>query len=178
MHSYAAAAAALAAADSVAVIGHVRPDADAIGSVCATVGALRQLGKQAVGLIGQADPFAENLLTIPGAREVELVDHLPEVDLIVTVDCGSIDRAGTLAGAIAARAEDTVVIDHHSSTGFRPRQPAGFRREIHTTVLGRLFDMMGSSEPPIAHAYAGLLTDTGFRWPCDAHLHAPHGHGS
>ena len=168
MHSYAAAAAALAAADSVAVIGHVRPDADAIGSVCATVGALRQLGKQAVGLIGQADPFAENLLTIPGAREVELVDHLPEVDLIVTVDCGSIDRAGTLAGAIAARAEDTVVIDHHSSNeGFGRVNLLDFDAESTTTVLGRLFDMMGIElEPPIAHAlYAGLLTDTGsFRW--------------
>ncbi|NLP38421.1 MAG: bifunctional oligoribonuclease/PAP phosphatase NrnA, partial [Corynebacterium pollutisoli] len=168
MHSYAAAAAALAAADSVAVIGHVRPDADAIGSVCATVGALRQLGKQAVGLIGQADPFAENLLTIPGAREVELVDHLPEVDLIVTVDCGSIDRAGTLAGAIAARAEDTVVIDHHSSNeGFGRVNLLDFDAESTTTVLGRLFDMMDIEfEPPIAHAlYAGLLTDTGsFRW--------------
>lgn len=168
MHSYAAAAEALAAADSVAVIGHVRPDADAIGSVCATVGALRQLGKQAVGLIGQADPFAANLLTIPGAREVELVDHLPEVDLIVTVDCGSIDRAGTLAGAIAARAEDTVVIDHHSSNeGFGRVNLLDFDAESTTTVLGRLFDTMGIElEPPIAHAlYAGLLTDTGsFRW--------------
>lgn len=168
MPSYAAAAEALVAADSVAVIGHVRPDADAIGSVCATVGALRQLGKRAVGLIGQQDPFAENLLTIPGAREVELADHLPEVDLIVTVDCGAIDRVGTLAGAVAARAEDTVVIDHHSSNeGFGRVNLLDFEAESTTTVLGRLFDMMGVElEPSIAHAlYAGLLTDTGsFRW--------------
>ena len=104
MHSYAEAARVITAADSVAVIGHVRPDADAIGSVGATVLALRQLGKQATGLIGQADAFAENLLTIPGAGEIGLVDKLPDVDLIITVDCGSIDRTGRLAGAIAADA--------------------------------------------------------------------------
>ncbi|GAB3708556.1 DHH family phosphoesterase [Corynebacterium nasicanis] len=168
MPYYEQAADALAAATSVAVIGHVRPDADAIGSVCATVGALRQLGKEAVGLIGQADPFAANLLTIPGAEEVQLADHLPDVDLIVTVDCGSIDRAGTLAGAIAARAEDTVVIDHHSSnSGFGRVNLLDFDAESTTIVLGRLFEIMGITlDPPIAHAlYAGLLTDTGsFRW--------------
>ena len=168
MHSYAEAAAAVTAARSVAVVGHVRPDADAIGSICATVLALRQLGKEAVGLIGQELPFAENLLTIPGAREVQLVDHLPEADLIITVDCGSIDRTGTLAGAIAARAEDTVVIDHHSSNeGFGRVNLLEFDAESTTTVLGRLFAELGIVlDEPIAHAlYAGLLTDTGsFRW--------------
>ena len=168
MHSYAEAARVITAADSVAVIGHVRPDADAIGSVGATVLALRQLGKQATGLIGQADAFAENLLTIPGAGEIGLVDKLPDVDLIITVDCGSIDRTGTLAGAIAARAEDTVVIDHHSSNeGFGRINLIEIDAESTTTILGRLFDVMGVTlDQPIAHAlYAGLLTDTGsFRW--------------
>ena len=168
MHSYAEAARAVAAARRVAVVGHVRPDADAIGSVCATVGALRQLGKEAVGLIGQADDFAANLLTIPGAGEVQLTDRLPDVDLIITVDCGSLDRAGTLANAISTRAEDTVVIDHHSSNqGFGRVNLIDLHAESTTSILGRLFDELGDTlDEPIAHAlYAGLLTDTGsFRW--------------
>ncbi|HHU67807.1 bifunctional oligoribonuclease/PAP phosphatase NrnA [Corynebacterium sp.] len=168
MHSYAEAAAAVTAARSVAVVGHVRPDADAIGSVCATVGALRQLGKEAVGLIGQTWPYAENLRTIPGAEEVQLVEELPDVDLIITVDCGSIDRTGRLAGAIAARVEDTLVIDHHASNvGFGAVNLLDFTAESTTTILGRLFEELGVElDVPIAHGlYAGLLTDTGsFRW--------------
>jgi len=144
VHSYAEAAAAVTAARSVAVVGHVRPDADAIGSVCATVGALRQLGKEAVGLIGQTWPYAENLRTIPGAEEVQLVEELPDVDLIITVDCGSIDRTGRLAGAIAARVEDTLVIDHHASNvGFGAVNLLDFQAESTTTILGRLFEELG-----------------------------------
>ncbi len=177
MHSYAEAAAAVTAARSVAVVGHVRPDADAIGSVCATVGALRQLGKEAVGLIGQTWPYAENLLTIPGAEEVQLVEELPDVDLIITVDCGSIDRTGRLAGAIGARVEDTLVIDHHASNpGFGAVNLLDFQAESTTTILGRLFEELGVElDVPIAHAlYAGLLTDTGsFRWGTPAmHMYA------
>lgn len=168
MHSYAEAAAAVTAARSVAVVGHVRPDADAIGSVCATVGALRQLGKEAVGLIGQTWPYAENLQTIPGAEEVQLVEELPDVDLIITVDCGSLDRTGRLAGDIAARVEDTLVVDHHASNvGFGAVNLLDFQAESTTTILGRLFEELGVElDVPIAHAlYAGLLTDTGsFRW--------------
>ncbi|QGU04866.1 DHH family phosphoesterase [Corynebacterium comes] len=168
MPPYAEAAAAIEAAHSVAVIGHVRADADAIGSVCATVGALRQLGKQAVGLIGQSHPFADNLRTIPGAEEIALADSLPDVDLIITVDCGSLDRTGTLATAVSARAQDTVVIDHHASNpGFGRVDLIDVQAESTTTVLGRLFEHLGVTlDQPIAHAlYAGVLTDTGsFRW--------------
>ena len=168
MTQYSEAASLIGQAQTVAVVGHVRPDADAIGSVCATVAALRQQGRQATGYIGQPGPFAANLLSIPGADEVELAAELPEVDLIITVDCGSIDRTGTLAGAIAARAEDTVVIDHHSSNpGYGHVDLIDAGAESTTTVLGRLFELLDVTlDKPIAHAlYAGLLTDTGsFRW--------------
>lgn len=168
MPPYAEAAAAVEAARSVAVVGHVRADADAIGSVCATVAALRQLGKQAVGLIGQPYPFADNLRTIPGAEEILLSDSLPDVDLIITVDCGSLDRTGTLAPAIAERSRDTVVVDHHSSNpGFGRVDLIDTEAESTTTILGRLFELLDVTlDKPIAHAlYAGLLTDTGsFRW--------------
>lgn len=166
--SYAETVAAVEAARCVAVVGHVRPDADAIGSVSATVQALRQLGKQAVGLIGQPQPFAANLLTIPGAEEIRLAHRLPEADLVITVDCGSLDRTGALATEIAARARDTVVIDHHSSNaGFGRVNLIDRHAESTTTILGDLFERLGVRlDRLIAHAlYAGLLTDTGsFRW--------------
>lgn len=168
MIPYIEAAALIRSAKSVAVVGHVRPDADAIGSVCASVAALKQLGKEAIGLIGQPYPFAANLLTIPGAEDVQLSDEIPNVDLIITVDCGSLERAGTLAAPIAQRADSTLVIDHHNSNpGFGVVNLLDLKAESTTTILGRLFEVLSVElNRDIAHGlYAGLLTDTGsFRW--------------
>ncbi|GAB2513085.1 Bifunctional oligoribonuclease and PAP phosphatase NrnA [Corynebacterium atrinae] len=168
MSLYAEAAAIIRPARKIAVVGHIRPDADAIGSVCATVTALRQLGKDAAGYIGQSHPFADNLLSIPGADEVILSDELPEVDLITTVDCGALDRTGSLAEDIGRRAGATLVIDHHSSNaGFGAVNLIVRDAESTTTILGRLFDVLEVQiDRHIAHClYAGLLTDTGgFRW--------------
>lgn len=168
MSLYAESAALIAPARTVAVVGHIRPDADAIGSVCATVAALRQLGKEATGFIGQPHPFADNLLSIPGADEVVLAGELPDVDLIITVDCGALDRTGALAEEIGRRAETTLVIDHHSSNaGFGAVNLIVRDAESTTTILGRLFDELEVQiDKHIAHClYAGLLTDTGgFRW--------------
>lgn len=168
MTQYSEAASLIGQAQTVAVVGHVRPDADAIGSVCATVAALRQQGRQATGHIGQPGPFAANLLSIPGADEVELAAELPEVDLIITVDCGSLDRAGALAEEIGRRADITLVVDHHSTnSGFGVVNLIDLDAESTTTILGRLFEELEIQlDERIAHClYAGLLTDTGsFRW--------------
>lgn len=166
--TYRAAARLIDAADTVTVVGHVRSDADAIGSVSALLLALRQLGKTATGVIGQPVPFAENLLSIPGAGEIRVGSELPPADLVITVDCGSLDRTGFLAEAIANQWEKTLVIDHHSSNpGFGRVDLLVAEAESTTTVLRELFRELGVViDRDIAHCiYAGLVTDTGnFRW--------------
>lgn len=156
------------AAESVAVVGHIRSDADAVGSVSALLLALRRLGKAAVGLVGQPVPFSANLLTIPGAGEIQVTDTLPPTDLIITVDCGSVERTGLLAGQITARAGRTLVIDHHASNpGFGAVDLVVPAAESTTTVLRDLIRELGVElDRDIAHCiYAGLVTDTGsFRW--------------
>lgn len=169
------AAALIEAAETVTVVGHVRSDADAIGSVSALVLALRQLGKQASGVVGQPEPFSANLLSIPGSGEIRITDELPDADLIVTVDCGSIDRTGFFAEAIAERCSQTLVIDHHASNpGFGKVNLLVREAESTTTVLHELFKVLGVKvDREIAHCiYAGLVTDTGsFRWG-RAEMHA------
>ncbi|MGP6172944.1 DHH family phosphoesterase [Corynebacterium sp. A21] len=163
-----AAVALIDAADTVTVVGHVRSDADAIGSVSALLLALRQLGKEAIGVIGQPTPFSANLLSIPAAEGIRISDELPSSDLVVTVDCGSIDRTGYFAEAIAERFEQTLVIDHHASnSGFGRVNLLVPEAESTTTVLHELFAELGVEvDRDIAHCiYAGLVTDTGsFRW--------------
>ncbi len=169
MPDFAAAARMIKAARSVTVVAHLRPDADAVGSACATVAALRQLGKQARAVVGQPMPIPQSLLTIPGADELRVVDRLPGgEDLIITVDCGSLDRTGMLANEIAAARARVLVIDHHASNpGFGVVDLIDDSAESTTTVLARLFDELRVTvDHDIAHClYAGLVTDTGsFRW--------------
>lgn len=151
----------------VAVVGHLRPDADAVGSVTAMVNALRSLGKKADGFIGQAQPLPANLLSIPGAGEITVSADLPAVDLVIAVDCGSLDRAGGLAEAVAA-APECIVIDHHASNpGFGTVNIIDSEAESTTLILFHLFTALGVKlDATLAHSlYAGLVTDTGsFRW--------------
>ncbi len=161
-------AAWLKTARSVVVLGHLRPDADAIGSVTALVAALQQRGISARGMIGQEQRFAENLYTIPGAEEIGRGDSLPEADVYVAVDCGSIDRTGLLSGQVEKAADRLIVLDHHASNpGFGALNHVAVRAESTTVILYDLFHLMGVElDPQIAHClYAGLVTDTGsFRW--------------
>ncbi|ALC06169.1 exopolyphosphatase [Corynebacterium deserti GIMN1.010] len=156
------------AAQSITVVGHLRPDADAIGSVTSTVLSLQQIGKEAVGAIGQTDSIPENLLTIPGSESVYFGDTLPESDLVIVVDCGSIERTGAFVDTIVDIKDKVIVVDHHATNpGFGEVNLIDVDAESTTTILYDWFDAMSIQiTPSIAHGlYAGLLTDTGcFRW--------------
>lgn len=98
-----------------------------------------------------------------------MVGELPGgEDLIITVDCGSLDRTGVLADDVAAARHRVLVIDHHASNpGFGEVDLIDDSAESTTVVLARLFDELGVTvDHDIAHClYAGLVTDTGsFRW--------------
>ncbi|MDY3126966.1 MAG: bifunctional oligoribonuclease/PAP phosphatase NrnA [Corynebacterium sp.] len=161
----------LTAANSVCVIGHVRPDADAIGSVSALRMGLERMGKDAVGVVGQRHPIPEALFSIPGAEEIEVIGTLPQgYDLYVTVDCGDLSRTGSVATEIAklADAGRVICIDHHASNaGFGSINLMDYEAESTTVVLYSLLEALKVPlDRNIAHAlYAGLVTDTGsFRW--------------
>lgn len=165
---WAEAVALIDAAETITVAGHIRSDADAVGSVTAMLLALRRLGKQVTGVVGQPMPFPANLLTIPAAEEILITDTLPDSDLVITVDCGSIERTGLLAGQISACHDKTLVIDHHASNpGFGAANLLVPEAESTTTVIRDLLTYLDVAlDRDIAHCiYAGLVTDTGsFRW--------------
>jgi hypothetical protein len=62
------AAAALASAPSVAVISHVNPEGDAIGTILGVAQSLRAAGKRAAAF--NADPLPPWLAHLPGAEEI------------------------------------------------------------------------------------------------------------
>nr|WP_246846870.1 bifunctional oligoribonuclease/PAP phosphatase NrnA [Corynebacterium sp. sy039] len=163
-----AASQAIIHAHKIVVVGHVNPDADAIGSACALVRVLENMGKQAQAVIGQRHLLDTELMHIPGATEVALADRLPEHDLVIVVDCGASSRTGTLQPEILAHPERVILIDHHTSNlGFGGINLIDRDAESTTTVLYDWFRFLDIAiDRDIAYAlYSGLATDTGgFRW--------------
>ncbi|AWB84222.1 DHH family phosphoesterase [Corynebacterium liangguodongii] len=164
---FAEVAATIAQARSVAVIAHVSPDADAVGSACALVAGIMKAGGTARAYIGQAHPHAENLSTVPFVDDIVYGHEPPTEELWVTVDCASADRTGAHAPAIAAAPERVVVVDHHASNpGFGATNLIVASESTTAMVRELLAHLQVDLDETIAHClYAGLVTDTGnFRW--------------
>lgn len=154
-------------ASKVAVLAHIKPDADAIGSACALVRGLQQIGIGARVYIGQPFPHADNLRSIPGVDEVCYAEPLPDEGLIVTVDCASVDRTGCYQTELAAQQERVIVLDHHRSNHGFGAQNLIIDSESTTTIIRELFTYLGVElDAELAYClYSGLVTDTGnFRW--------------
>lgn len=157
-------AAALAAAQSVAVVAHVRPDGDAVGSVCSASALLRQLGKQVATVLKDGVPAAYAWL--PGAQEV--VQELPSsADLLLVLDTPDALRSGFRDTVRAYGASGKLgLIDHHRSGELeRLAGPLAVRDQTAastTQLVAELARELGARiTPDIATGlYLGLATDT------------------
>ena len=158
------AVAALRQADSVLLIAHVTPDADALGSALALGLALRTLGKEVQVSVGEPRfevPASLNFL--PGLDLVVTPEQVTLTDVVVVCDTSSPERLGVLAERVSA-APISIAIDHHPTfNGFGtihvidPESPA-------TAALAlKIIDLLDVQlTRDIASAiYAGLATDTG-----------------
>lgn len=107
----AAIAQALKTSARTLIVCHTNPDGDCLGTGLALAIALERLGRAAV--VGSQDGVPETLTFLPGAaRIVAAVARDVAFDTAVTIECGSLDRAGTLKSAVAA-APTVIAIDHH-----------------------------------------------------------------
>src|SRR3954452_16564209 len=107
------AARSIAGASLVALACHVHPDGDALGSMLGLHHVLRAGGVSSVA------SFSEPFVGAPHYRELAGLDELSspcafpdEPDVMVTFDCGSLARLGSLETSAKA-ARELVVIDHH-----------------------------------------------------------------
>ena len=97
-------------AAKVAIVTHMNPDGDALGSVFAMCSFLqRVLRKDAV--IALADKVPGTLAFLKGRERI--VDFVPECDLVVCLDFNSFKRAGKLEADLRASNAAKVLIDHH-----------------------------------------------------------------
>ena len=159
IHPPAALVQALLKARSVALITHVNPDGDGLGSEAALGRALRSLGKTMA--LANSDPT-------PGQYAFLGLDAFGgdahACDLAVALDCPVLERLGERGRAAFAAAGATAVIDHHV-----PKEPFGGVAWIEegSAATGEMIEALlpelgAVLTPEIATAlYAALVNDTG-----------------
>ncbi|GAB2550176.1 DHH family phosphoesterase [Nocardia heshunensis] len=158
----------LAAAKSVTILCHVQPDADTIGSGLALAQVLRRRGVPVVVSFAEPAELPFAMRSLPATDLLVPADRVPrEVDVLVSVDCGSAGRLGALRDRLDSAAT-TLVIDHHrSNTRFGKVNVIDENAESTAGVIARILEAWGEPiDRDIAHClYAGLVTDTGsFKW--------------
>ncbi|MGB3014861.1 MAG: bifunctional oligoribonuclease/PAP phosphatase NrnA, partial [Candidatus Nanopelagicales bacterium] len=161
--------AALSDAQRVLLVGHVNPDADALGSALATGMALRSLGRD-LQVTFPDDPFEvpAGLRFLPGQDLVVAPESVVAADVVISMDASSGDRIGRLL-PIGEAAQTFIAVDHHAS--FLPF--AGINvvdaAVPATGMLAlELIDELGAelTADMAVCLYAAISSDTGsFRYP-------------
>jgi len=145
--------------DDFAIVAHVRPDGDSLGSQLALLLVLEALGKQ-VAVISH-DPIPSRYQALPGSDRVHVSTELDrQFGAVFVLECGTLDRPG-----IKEIDEQFIInIDHHHST-----QPFGMINWVEPSAcaVGEMIFRLAKAlkveiSPAIAtNVYVAVLTDTG-----------------
>jgi phosphoesterase RecJ-like protein len=154
-------------ASSVALACHLAPDGDALGSVLALHHLCRANGKASVASWPEPFTVAPHYRYLPGLDSATKPDDFPAApEVMLTFDCGSLDRLGGLAAAAqTARARgELIVVDHHSSNDHYGTINVVDTSAAATVVLVR--ELARRLAWPLNRdaavcLYTGLVTDTG-----------------
>jgi len=150
-------------AQRIGIVGHVRPDGDALGSMVALALAARNAGKDAVASFGEPFVLGDEFRFLDQTVLVPPSEFPDDLDLAIICDTGVLDRVGSVGPAIQG-ASRVLVIDHHVTPGtigdVRVVDPDA---AATTQLVFELLQRLGwEISRPIAEAlYTGLVTDTG-----------------
>ena len=143
------------AAEHIALIAHIHPDADTMGSACSMYAHLLRLHKKIT--LFCADAAVDRRLACIPWSEKTTVRWDDGADLAIAFDCGSPGRLG-----VAPRCP-LINIDHHTGNdGFGDLQMVDTDAVSTTAILLRWFEEEGIAvNPKMATAlYAGIAEDT------------------
>ncbi|MGH9265572.1 MAG: DHH family phosphoesterase [Acidimicrobiales bacterium] len=158
------AADAISAAPSLALACHHTPDGDALGSMLALHLLALAAGKESVASWPEPFQVAPHYDFLPGLQlATKPADYPSDPDVMVTFDCGSIDRLAEL-GAAARNARQLIVVDHHrTNDGYGTINLIEPEAAASAVVVRRLLDRLGwklTREAALC-LYTGLICDTG-----------------
>ncbi len=167
MSNFAEIGRALREHERFAVLSHVRPDGDALGSQLALGLSLEQLGKNVT--IWNEDGMLEKYSFMAGGERLNNPPIAPQdFDVAIALDTATQNRLGT-AGAAVRSAKLWINIDHHQSN---PKYGDLVLIDSTAPATGQiLFELMCAAELPVSPAIAenlfvAISTDTGsFQYP-------------
>jgi len=158
-----AARAVLENVNRLAVVCHLHPDGDAIGSALGLAASARLAGVDSI--VSFSEPFVLSPIYdyLPLDLLVPPAGFPGAVPVVVSVDAASPDRLGTLRGAVE-RAGTLIVIDHHvSNPGFGAVDVIDPSAAASAEIVYRLIKALAwPVDATVANALlTGIVTDTG-----------------
>jgi len=111
----------LEAASRVAVLGHIHPDGDALGSTTAMALFLREkLGKEVSCILPDTPPENLHFILAPAIpyffydKDAQAaVETVKKADLVILQDCNAFNRTEGLEESLKASSARKILIDHH-----------------------------------------------------------------
>ena len=157
---------------SVAIVTHMSPDGDAMGSSLAMRHYLHQLGKELVAVI-VPNRFPDFLAWLPTADEVINYDGsqaeadtiLKSADLIICLDFNEPKRIGSMAETVMQSKAKKIMIDHHINPSDFPDVVMSYPDSPSTCELVFRFICSCGNFSLINRTiadciYTGMMTDT------------------
>jgi phosphoesterase RecJ-like protein len=151
-------------AESITIVGHQRPDGDAIGSLLALTCSLHNSNKRIHPVL--VDGIPSRFRFLPGADKVE--KKIPtESDLVVVVDCSDLERMGFSEDGLPRKPD--INIDHHpTNTHFAVINLVDPNAAATAEMIFVLAPQLGLAlnADVATNLLTGIVTDTiGFRTP-------------
>lgn len=149
------------AAKHILMVTHVRPDGDAIGSLCGLGLALQEMGKTVTMAVdGGVNDY---LSFVPGSQSVHPNLYSPQADLVISCDASDLQRTGEVGATAFALSVPKIVIDHHATNTLFGDAHLLHSDYVSTTeAVYHLLKFMGHpfSLPVATALMIGYMTDT------------------
>ena len=154
------------AADTICIIGHIRPDGDCVGSTLAIYNyIIDNYEGKTVDVYLEAFPVSMKFLN--GAKKVKHEAAGKHYELAISMDVSDLERLGKYKDMYLS-AISTICIDHHvSNPGFGDLCFVDAEASSACEALAELIDPDQISENMASCLYLGMVHDTGvFKYNC------------
>ena len=174
----------VATAKNIAIMAHMNPDGDAVGSILGLSCAVRQHATKALSLTTiLPNVVPDTFRFLPGSDLIIDADHAPELckqaiasaDLIICVDLNTTPRVGSLQLDLEQATAFKVLVDHHVGPDLQQFQLVISFPEISSTcellfwLISQSWGLDSLNLDIARPLYCGICTDTGsFAYSCES----------
>lgn len=149
--------------ENIVLTAHVNPDGDSIGSMLALAHFIKNEMKKDVNMVIE-DNIPSNFKFLPGIESISCKsEDMGKVDLLITLDCGNIDRLA-IDKSIVDTADFIINIDHHiTNTKFGDINFVDYDASSTGEVIYQLINKLEHeiSLEVATCIYVSISTDTG-----------------